>query len=150
MTDAEIIKALEYCNGFESCPDDCPYYSKEFKKKLNCLDEKDGIMAKSLDLINRQKAEIEELQSELIITKNNFENAKERYDEAVKISQKMNEKLIDAYKKLQTAKSEAYKEFAERLKAYFNDGRDVMYLQTFIHYGIDRLIKELSEVSDNA
>ena len=68
------------------------------------------------ETINRQKAEIAELQSELIITKNNFDNAKDRYDEAVKIGQKMNEKLINAYKKLQTAKTEARKEIAERLK----------------------------------
>jgi len=142
MTDNEIIKSLSvHRDRFDYNCFGCSY------RGIKCSFDLAG---DAFDLINRQKAEIEELQSELIITKNNFENAKERYDEAVKISQKMNEKLIDAYKKLQTAKSEAYKEFAERLKAYFNDGRDVMYLQTFIHYGIDRLIKELSEVSDNA
>ena len=42
-------------------------------------------------------------------------NAQKLYDESVKIGQKMNQKLMDAYKKLQTAKSEAVKEFAERL-----------------------------------
>lgn len=42
--------------------------------------------------------------------------AKDRYDEAIKISQRMNEKLINAYKKLQTAKIEARKEFAERFE----------------------------------
>ena len=61
MKDNEIIKALECCNGFECCPEECPFHSKEFKKKMNCLDEKDGVMAKALDLINRQKAEIERL-----------------------------------------------------------------------------------------
>lgn len=88
------------------------------------------------------KAEIEELKSELIITKNNFDNVKDRYDEAVRINQRIHEKLVDAYKKLQTAKSEERKEFAERLKAkgtspeldegkYYND------------YDIDRTLTEM-------
>lgn len=75
-----------------------------------------GDFIAAVDLINRQKAENAELLSELTITKNNFDNAKERYDEAVKIGQKINDKLVAAYKKLQTAKSEAIKEFWDKLK----------------------------------
>ncbi len=67
MKDNEIIKALECCNGFEWCPDECPYYTQEFKGTANCLDEKEGIMAKALDLINRQKAEIKQKDTEIDI-----------------------------------------------------------------------------------
>lgn len=108
MTDNEIIKALECCGVNRDCTG-CP---KE-KEPYGCYFV---LCGGALDLIKRQKAEIAELQSELIITKNNFDNVKDRYDEAVKIGQKMNEKLINAYKKLQTAKAEAIKEFAARLK----------------------------------
>ena len=104
MTDNEIINALKCCvehYTWEECSD-CIYKSID----SICID---CLLHDAIDLINRKKAEIAELQSELIITKNDLDNAKERYDEAVKIGQKMNEKLIDAYKKLQTAKSDAIK-----------------------------------------
>ena len=54
----------------------------------------------TFDMLNRQKAEIAELRSELVITKNNFDNVKEKYDEAVRTCQRNKEKLIEAYKKL--------------------------------------------------
>lgn len=132
MTDNENAKALE-CSGMVG-PIEVLYREKPGEKLVTVGDV--------VGLLNRQKAEIEGLWSELIITRNNFENAKERYDEAVKISQRMNEKLIDAYKKLQTAKSEAYKEFAERLNE--------IHISPSLKATTDRLIKELSEVSDNA
>ena len=57
MTDNEIIKALECCCGtaHDSCRD-CPYDDTGCEDKL----EKDA-----LDLINRQKAEIAELQHKI-------------------------------------------------------------------------------------
>lgn len=54
MTDNEIIKALECCNYNNYKCDNCPYIYKA------CTVYKDAI-----DLINRQKAEIERLKSEL-------------------------------------------------------------------------------------
>ena len=59
LTDNEIIKALECCasDNINSC-DDCPFYKQ-------C--ENDEQLSKyALDLINRQKAEIERLDKELI------------------------------------------------------------------------------------
>ena len=52
LTDTEIVKALECCNGFEGCPDECPYHSNEFEMKMDCLDEKEGIMAKVEELVS--------------------------------------------------------------------------------------------------
>jgi hypothetical protein len=52
MTDNEIIKALECCDGTLAGCAECPNY----KNRFCCTIEKDA-----LDLINRQKAEIEGL-----------------------------------------------------------------------------------------
>ena len=85
MTDNDIIKALECCkdNYCKSCP------------RLYCGDEvvecRAVLMEITLDLINRQKAEIERL-----------EKANERFA-----------KDFDSY--YATVKSQAAKEFAERL-----------------------------------
>ena len=106
MTDAEILKAWEKVLATGDAPVG-EHWGCSITTKL---------AKETFDMLNRQKAENAELQSELIITKNNFYNAKEKYDESIKIGQKMNQKLIDAYKKLQTAKSEARKEFAEKLR----------------------------------
>ena len=81
LKDNEIIKALECCNGFECCPDECPFHSKEFKKKAACLDEKEGIMAKALDLINRQKAEIKNKDTEIDILIRKKETLKDEVSE---------------------------------------------------------------------
>lgn len=58
MTDNEIIKALECCGEEDKCKE-CPYYNKGNFKCLNYKFFKD-----LLDLINRQKAEIERLREE--------------------------------------------------------------------------------------
>lgn len=139
MTDNEIIKALEVCGNPDIDCSECP-----MKKNYPFCNK--SLYGIALDLINRQQAEIAELQSELIITKNNFDNAKERCDVAVKIGQNMNEKLIDAYKMLQTAKSEAIKEFAERLKDKVDNPVLIegKYIDRVIDI-IDNLVKEITE-----
>ena len=53
MTDEQIIEALEWCTYLDDC-DNCPYY----KKDCNCA-------TIALDLIYRQKAEIERLECEI-------------------------------------------------------------------------------------
>ena len=54
MTDNEIIKALECCTGdFDGCAS-CPLYD-------HCCDRGYKLIYYALDLINRQKAEIERL-----------------------------------------------------------------------------------------
>lgn len=94
MTDEQIIKALECCNKFDNGKGCflCPYrqYCPDCLRRRN---------EDTIDLINRQNAEIE----------------------SFKISHSQFISDINAYKeKLKTAKAEAKKEFAERLKAKFN------------------------------
>ena len=96
MTDEQIIKSLKYCNTDvreNTCPK-CAFY-----KKHRCS----TLMLNAVsDLINRQKAEIEKLKVEL--------KAMRGAANSYKLE---NERLLQ---KLQQAKSEAIKEFAERLK----------------------------------
>ena len=57
MTDNEIIKALECCTshkGYNACISGCPFHEQGL-----CLVDADALPTHSLDLINRQKAEIE-------------------------------------------------------------------------------------------
>ena len=93
MTDNEIIKALECCvnNGYPTGCQDCPYRGEDCNETLD---------ADALDLINRQKAEIERLKNGLAI------------------SQKETKRILvtkggRGYGK---TRAEAIKEFAERLK----------------------------------
>ena len=50
LTDTEIVKALECCNGFEGCPDECPYHSNEFEMKMDSLMKKKVLWQKPLTL----------------------------------------------------------------------------------------------------
>lgn len=60
MTDNEIIKALECCifDDVKEC-DNCPYYDKE--TEIYCVND---LLKDALNLINRQKAEIESLKND--------------------------------------------------------------------------------------
>lgn len=86
MTDAEIIKALNYCfkQGITSECEKCTVGN-------SC---RSGLIISALDLISRQKAEIEKLNHD------------------VEVLYRVKEQLKIMYK---TAKTEAIKEFAERL-----------------------------------
>lgn len=112
MTDAEIIKALECCAGDDGC-DVCPMY----KPSSECITELQG---KALDLINRQKAEIERL-------KRLLEEEEAKYKECAKRFYK-----------------EAIKEFAERLKDKQQTFISDEYAYKFIYLiEIDNLAKEM-------
>lgn len=117
FTDEEIIKALECCFIEQQC-NYCPLYKEH---SADCLDT---VLKNAHALITRQQAEIDRLNKEIQITK-------------------------DAYTMLQTKieiiKSEAVKEFAEKLKeksfkAIRNYGltKDVVEVST-----INNLLKEM-------
>ena len=114
MTDKEITKALECCcknNNCEGCPLDYLTFSSQ------CASE---LAIKSLDLINRQKSELEKLKQSPHCRQTN---------ENINISQ---------------IKAEAIKEFAERLKdTKFKHGNDYMIYAE----NIDNIAKE--KVGDN-
>ena len=110
MNDNEIIKALECCS--DSNCHECPIEG--------CTDD---IFGNALDLINRQKAEIERLNIELQSMRSAANSYKMHY---------------------KTAKSEAIKEFAERLKEH-RYGELNNCISFSVGY-LDNLVKEMTEV----
>ena len=127
MTDDEIITALECCNsGRLKYPCEiCP---------LRMYDCEYILPKRALDIINQQKAEIERLRN---LTKDIFMKATTHMDN---IGNKI--------------KSEAVKEFAERLKNSADKTRTksmetekvVFYMDEF---KLNKLIKEITEVQEN-
>ena len=92
MSDDEIIKALECCSVHPMKCKKCPYKGNE---RCTNAHRKDA-----LDLINRQKAEIESLKESLQYGNEICENCQ-----------------ADKDKGLKKAKTGAIKEFAKRLKS---------------------------------
>ena len=127
MTDNDIKKALKLCATLDS--GNC--------KKCPCREicnENDGTLTKlTLDLINRQKAEIERLQ--------------ESGKEAVSCFTRMESLYKIKCKELEVAKSEAIKEFAERLKENCYTYSDICgYQSTVVDVNqIDNIVKEMTE-----
>ena len=139
MNDADIIKALECCFTLGRC-EDCPMYADGwFSQSRNACRAK--LMGDSLDLINRQKEEIERLQgyNENLLTANTA----------------LSNEILDI-------KSESIKEFAERLRnKFFNyydgltentskschNGDSLMFYEVadMIVDCIDNLVKEMTE-----
>lgn len=124
MTDNEIIRALECCSNRTDryCPN-CPYYNVPYKDNMTCSEV---LMSDALDLITRQQAEIEGLHKKV--------------DE---LSEVLSDSIRIRYKE---AKSEAIKEFAERLKRESLIDRVYNILQ---EGEIDKLVKEMTEVETN-
>ena len=126
MTDNEIIKALECCGKpvNEECCSECPYY---LGGQENCH----KLLGDIIDLINRQQAEIERL-SNFVTEERCIEIAREMIPAIVK-----------------QAKSEAYKEFAERLKESKKQYEGTLAGMTFTMTELDNLVKEMVGETDD-
>lgn len=124
MTDAEIIKALE--EHYRQV--DAGYSTHlEYGGKGDEHEEKYIYMLRdTLDLINRQQAEIESLKNECFCLANERDAMADCLNEAV-----------------EEAKSEAYKEFAERLKRKAKKPYGNFYEPTVFVEDIDNLLKEM-------
>lgn len=147
MTDEQIIKNAER-HKLGSCSQ-CDY--KNYGS--NCLHE---LLNDSIKLSNRQRAELSALYK--IMNKQDEEISElNRKVASIETLKKMNEQLGDDVDRkynlickleedLRDSKSEAIKEFAERLKKYSFvdnlslDGKETVYIQD-----IDNLVKEMTE-----
>ena len=124
MMDNEIIKALECCSIGETYTDceknGCPLY---LGITMGCkyIDKENQLYSDALDLINRQKAEIEKLKGSTIVSN-----------------------IMESQRIKREAKAEAYKEFAERLneEAQIADCFDSYNMVVGTHF-IDNLLKEM-------
>ena len=125
MIDNDIIKALECCiksaNAGECLTLKCPLLG-DYGCAISGDEEK--LYEYALDLINRQKAEVERLKEILM--------------NGCKLSRCINKGFIRA---------EAYKEFAERLKAHLllNIGERISVVSAD---DVEKLLKELTEKND--
>lgn len=124
MTDNEIIKYMQCVIGNDANCSECTY-----QKALPFPSCRMMCAKNALDLINRQKAEIERLNIELQSMRSAANSYKWHYE---------------------TAKSEAIKEFAERLKTYAKElhiGDNISWLVLGVGR-VDNLVKEMTEVSE--
>lgn len=113
LTGAEVKKALKECLT-EPCSEHTYIIA----------------VRKALDLINRYEAEIDRLNTELKATSGaalSYKEESERYKGVIKLLEK----------DVAEAKSEAYKEFAEEVKEYFNPDSSYDF-----RVWIDNLVKE--------
>lgn len=114
MKDNEIIKAVEYClaQGITSECERC-------RDKIGC---RDTLLQDALDLINRQKTEIERLKYLLDYEEKQYDLCAKRFFK------------------------EGVKEFAERLKERYFDDKDIvnmLWVKAMEH--IDNLLEEMEE-----
>ena len=117
------------------------------------------ILGNALDLITYQKIEIERLQKEVNLVSIQFQDLQERYEEVQAKIEKLNAEnmltisernafrtsFYDVLKQLKTAKSETYKEFAERLKEFMHNkfkALDEYEFEYITERDIDNLLKE--------
>lgn len=140
MTDNDIIKALEIHADNEAGCSECPIYHSDTGD--TCAYE---LAQNALDLINRQKAEIERLSK----VRCHFPN--DNYCKVVEVNEE-NEILKEENKRLifdlETAKTEVITEFEERLKKYYN--RLDISQGNLISFHIDQIAKEMKEGVNNA
>lgn len=144
MTDNEIIKALECCSKAEICADcekmKCPLFLG-LSGGCKYVDKENQLYSDALDLITRQQAEIDKLNAENMLTiseRNAFRTS-----------------FYDVLKQLKTAKSEAYKEFANEIKMHKRRMRGFDLCNEFWDYAvlvedIENTLMEMVSDDDNA
>ena len=114
LTDEEVVKALECCK-------DCSInLNFEIVQKI---EDKNKEILELIDIINSLKAEIERLKKEVSVARDAYISIQDRYEHT---------------------KTEAYKEFAERLneEAQIADCFDSYNMVVGTHF-IDNLLKEM-------
>ena len=116
MTEKEIITALECCSTYGVSCTNCPAFVNV--DRSNCRQ----VLKGAIDLINRQQAEIENL-NELVV-----------YNATC--ASKLQMKLVDV-------RAEAIKAFAEKVKANKNNLFNYIYSSRGFNEQIDNLVKEM-------
>lgn len=173
MTDNEIIEALKCCANL--CKDGCNgcYLVPSESKDAYCMDK---LTKDAIDLINRQKEEIskkdieidilirkkEDLSDEVSDLRAEVERLKDVCSSCCVLKAKsetisdLNEQIEywqrgynDLRQEIKKAKSEAYKEFAERLKEKSFTPLGTWFTEKVVtDIAISNILKELTEVSN--
>ena len=129
FTDDEVIKALECCNDSGGC-DNCPFDGAVYEDEPPCVDK---LTEAARNLINRQKAEIERLNTPQGVTflANGIEIHAKDSDEYYK------------FKRL--VKAEAITEFAEKLKDMHKHSTTSVVSLVTLFGDINKMVKEMTE-----
>lgn len=141
MTDEQIIKALWYCKRncyYTQCNSDCPLRDYRESEEESEMD----ICGLALDLINRQKSEIEELKGNLKFVRGTIERARRHIE------------TLD--EKIDKCRVEAIKVFAERLQYRLRLDDDCEYdcdeccyaCKDYVPF-IKNLVAEMTERNEN-
>ena len=110
LTDEEVVKALECCK-------DCSInLNFEIVQKI---EDKNKEILELIDIINSLKAEIEKLKKEVSVARDAYISIQDRYEHT---------------------KTEAYKEFAERLKE--------KSFKTIRNYGLTKDVVEVCDIDN--
>ena len=143
LTDEEIIKRLEYMrkNADEGYMAHLENGGEVDKNEEEYID----ILCGTLDLINHQNAEIERLQKEVNLVSIQFQDLQERYEEAQTEIERLKgypyATQVEVSKKLESQiKSEAVKEFVERLKE--------KSFETIRNYGLTKDVVEVCDIDN--
>ena len=131
FTDEEIKSSLEVIATTRNC-NECKIRNCKWGT-CNCSQITANV---ALDLINRQQAEIERLKSVQLVQANRIAELRGTKFEQINVIQNLKQQLI-------TSKSEAVKEFAERLKkVWFDNGYESpdVDFEDFV----DNLVKEMT------
>lgn len=164
MTDEQIIKALECCATDDG--DDCfqcPYGNIVYKPgNGGCVNR---CRKEALDLINRQKAENEELRSDKIIAERHEKDARDLFVDCTRQLAEAKAEIeslkrgvtftftIEDFESIKETvissldnkiKSEAIKEFVERLKKH----KYCAHCEVVSVSDIDNLAKKMTEVEE--
>ena len=145
MTDNKIVKALECCSKaeiYDECKKmKCPLF---LGLSMGCkyVDKENQLYSDALDLINRQKAEIERLEK--------IEIEIDDFCRRLCRMRMLNGNAIASYEDLrnyiQEEKSEAIKEFAERLKDEMRLEDDCQYDCMNCYYECKEYIPVIDEL----
>ena len=182
MTDNEIIKALKMWLREGDCNGECPLLEMGYCFDCACVPPE--IASGILDLVNRQKiesnkyrnrvqsqkgeitrlhkkvaeltAELEEQKAEIERLREEKQEIKDNFDCQQTVYLDLSKIIKEQADELKTAKSEAIKEFAERLKDEMRLEDDCQYDCMNCLYEckgyvpiIDNLVKERTEVETN-
>lgn len=165
MTDEQIIKAADICRTGKCSG--CPYHELY---TAGCITE---LMKDVFDLINRREAKIEELRSDKIIAERREKDARELFVDCTRQLEEAKAEIerlkkgvtftftIEDFESIKETimsnldneiKTEAIKEFAERLKRMsigLEIGNDKKFKMTVVStVAIDNLAKEMTEESE--
>lgn len=116
FTDEEIIKALEYCNADRNECDKCV-----FQRECESNPFYSAVAEYALNLINRQKSEIERLKKEVSVARDAYTSIQDRYEHT---------------------KTEAYKAFAENAVIRLTNN----YHSKYAHWIDDTIYSLLKEM----